>query len=204
MIKDNFFGRKKYLDILAKRIGGLKHGYRQNLAIIGNELIGKTSILFRFLNKFHDNRILILYLDIRPQSLGAFAKRFSGVLLYNFLINSGLPLHEDLNFLIGKSEKFIPKTTEKIKYILSLLEKNKKPKANVFTELLSLCEIFNNETGKSCIVIFDEFQNLESLGIKNLYREWSKLLITQKNTMYIIVSSMQFKARAILSKNLSL
>jgi hypothetical protein len=202
MIKDNFFGRKAYLDTLEKRIGDLNDGYRQNIAILGDELIGKTSIIFKFLNMFYDNRIIIIYLEIRPESLASFAKRFIGVLLYNFLNNSGIPLKEDLDFLIKKSTKFIPKTAEKIRFILSSLERRKKN--NVFIELMSLCEMINQETNKSCVVIFDEFHNLESLGIKNLYAEWSKLLILQKNTMYIITSSMKFKAKIILSKNLSL
>ncbi|MBM3252460.1 MAG: hypothetical protein FJZ11_06780, partial [Candidatus Omnitrophica bacterium] len=202
MIKDNFFDRQVYLNILEKRISDFKDGYRQNMAIIGNELVGKTSIIFKFLNKFYDNRIIIIYLEIRPESLLLFAKRFIGVLLYNFLINSAIPLKEDLDFLIAKSEKYIPKTVEKIKSILVSLDKRKKN--NIFTELLSLCEIINQETNKSCVVIFDEFHNLENIGIKNLYPEWSKLLILQKNTMYIIISSLKYKTKAILAKNLSL
>lgn len=202
MIKDKFFDRKFYLDILEKRIGGLKDGYRQNIAIIGDELVGKTSILFKFLNKFYDNRIIMIYLEVRSETLDSFARRFIGVLLYNFLMNSGIPLREDLDFLIKKSEKYIPRTTERINQILSAMSRRKKN--NIFTELLSLCEMFNQETGKFCVVILDEFHNLENLGIKKLYHDWSKLLITQKNTMYIILSSMKFKTRAILSKNLSL
>lgn len=202
MIKDKFFDRKIYLDILEKRTSGLLEGYRQNIAIIGDELVGKTSIIFKFLNKFYDNRIIILYLEIRPESLTSFVRRFMGVFLYNFLANSNIALKEDLDFLINKSKKYIPKTVEKIELILNAV--NKRKKNNIFTELLSLCETINQETTKSCVVILDEFHNLENLGIKNLYREWSKLLITQKNTMYIIISSLKFKTKMILSKNLSL
>lgn len=201
-MKSNFFGRKPYLDILEKRILDLKNGYRQNIAIIGDELIGKTSIIFNFLDRFCDNRIIFLYLEIRPESLNSFARRFSSVLLYNFLSNSGIPLKEDLSFLIEKASRYIPKTAERIKFILSALSKRKKN--NIFTELLSLCDLINRETGKSCVVILDEFHNLENIDIKNIYAEWSKLLILQKNTMYIIISSSKFKAKAILSKNLSL
>ena len=202
MIKDKFFERKFYLDILEKRVSGLLEGYRQNIAIIGDELVGKTSILFRFLDKFCDNRIIMFYLEIRPESLNSFSRRFIAVLLYNFLVNSGIPLKEDLDFLIDKSEKYIPKTIESIKAILNATSRRKK--TNIFTELMSLCESINQETGKSVVVIMDEFHNLENLGIKNLYQEWSKLLVSQKNTMYIIVSSRKFKAKSILSKNLSL
>lgn len=201
-MEDKFFGRKDYLNILEKRIRDLKDGYRQNIAIIGDELVGKTSIIFNFLNKFCDNRIIILYLEIRPETLVCFVRRFIGILLYNFLINSNLPLKEDLDFLIKKSLPYLPRTVEKINFILFAVEKRRKN--HIFTELLSLCDLIYEETGKNCVVILDEFHHLEHTGIKDLYREWSKLLILQKTTMYVIISSMKFKTRFILSKNLSL
>src|SRR3989338_5013925 len=126
MTKDNFFDRKFYLDILDKRITDLKDGYRQNIAVIGDELVGKTSIIFKFLNNFYDNRIIIIYLEIRPGSLPSFARRFIAILLYNFLANSGMYLEENLDFLVNKSQKYIPKTVEKIKGILTALERRKK------------------------------------------------------------------------------
>lgn len=202
MIKDGFFDRKPYLEIIEKRIYALKDGYRQNMAIIGDELVGKTSIIYKLLNNFYDNRIITIYLEIRPEPLASFAKRFIGVLLYEFLIKSSIPLEENLEFLIAKSEKYMPKTVEKIRHILAALDRRKRN--DIFTELLSLPEIINRETNKFCAVIFDEFHNLENMGIKNLYSAWSKLLILQKNTMYILTSSMKFKAKAIFSKELSL
>jgi len=202
MTKDKFFDRDEYLKILNKRILGLKESYRQNIAIIGDESVGKTSIIFKFLNRFQDNFIIPVYLEVRPETQGVFVKRFIGVLLYNFLVNSGICLQEELDFLIRKSERYIPRTIEKIRVILGSLSKRKTD--GLFSELLSLPESLHSETGKFCVVIFDEFLNLENLGFKQLYREWSKLLILQKNTMYIIVSSMKFKAKGVLSKNLSL
>lgn len=200
--KDIFIERKTYSDIIVKRIRDLKDGYRQNIAVIGDELAGKTSLIFDLLNKFYDNRYIIIYLESRPESLNSFAKRFIGVLLYNFLSNSAEPLKENLDFLLKKSQKYIPKTTQKINSILHSLEKRKKN--NIFSELLELCEMIHLETGKFCVVIFDEFHNLENIGIKDIYAEWAKLLLLQKNTMYIIISSLKFKTKAILSKELSL
>jgi GTPase SAR1 family protein len=202
MHKDNFFDRENYLDILEKRIRGLKEGYRQNIAIIGDELVGKTSLIFKFLDKFFDNNIIILYLEVRPESVETFTKRFIGTLLYNFLSNSAIPLKEEINFLFRKSQRYIPETTKKAQLILNALEKKKR--TNILTELFSLCEMINQETDKRCVVLLDEFHNLENMGIKNMYREWSKLLITQKNTMYVITSSLKFKTKETLSKNLSL
>lgn len=201
-MENKFVGRKQYLAILEKRISDLKHGYRQNVAIIGDELVGKTSIIHKFLDNFCDNQTIVLYIETKPETLPSFAKRFIGILLYNFLANSGIKLEENIGFLINQSAKYIPKTVEKIKVILKAVENKKKN--NIFTELLCLCDILNQETGKFSVVIFDEFQNLETIGGKNLYLEWSKLLITQKKTMYIIISSMKFKTKKILSTDLSL
>src|SRR3989338_326196 len=119
MIEARFFDRKLYLDILEKRIGALKDGYRQNIAVVGDESVGKTSIIFKFLNKFYDTRTIIVYLEIRPESQDCFVKRFIGVLLYNFLSASGIPLREDIDFLIKNAAKFAPKTAEKAGTILN-------------------------------------------------------------------------------------
>lgn len=202
MTKDKSFDRQYYLNILEKRIRGLRDGYHQNIALIGDESVGKTSIILRFLNYFNDNRIIPIYLNIRPLSLEYFTKKFIGILLFNFLRNSNIILKEDLNFLINKSEKYIPKTIEKVKSILSTI--GKKQKVSIFSDLLSLCEMIYQETQKNYVVIFDEFHNLESMGIKNLYREWARALVLQKNTMYIIISSAKFKAKKVLSESLSL
>jgi hypothetical protein len=144
----------------------------------------------------------MLYLEVRPEPIAGFARRFIGVLLYNFLSGSGLPLKEDLDYLISKSQRYIPETIERINSIL--LSVSKRKKNNIFTELLGLCETINQETGKHCVVVMDEFQNIESLGITGIYREWSRLLISQKKTMHVIISSMKYKTRTILSKDLSL
>ncbi|MFY9402750.1 MAG: hypothetical protein WAQ07_05030 [Candidatus Omnitrophota bacterium] len=202
MSKNNFFGRQAQLELLNKRVSGLKDNYRQNIAIIGDELVGKTSLIFKFIEDFHDNQILTLFIDTRIESVEIFSKRFIGVLLYNFLSNSGLILKEDLDFLIDRSLSYIPKTTEKIKSILNNLSKRKT--SGIFPELISLCESLYQETGKSSVIIFDEFHNLELLGFKNFYKDWSKILVSNKNIMFIIISSLKFKASEILSKGLSL
>jgi hypothetical protein len=202
MIKGKFFGRTYYLEILEKRVKGLLEGYRQNIAMIGDETVGKTSIIYEFLSRFLNNHIIAIYLEIRPESKASFTRRFIGILLYNFLLNSNIPLEEDLDYLVNKAARFIPKTAENIRLILSAVDKRKEN--DNFSELIALCDSIHKETGKYCVAIMDEFTNLEGLGFKNLYRDWSKLLITQKNTMFIIVSSKKFKTKAILAKNLSL
>jgi len=126
MIKEKFFDRRNYLEILQKRVSSLKEGYRQNIAIVGEENVGKTSIIYKFLDNFYDPKIITVFLEVRPESVQEFSKRFIGALLYNFLLNSGLDLKEDLDFLLNKSDSYIPHTTLRIRTILHDLSKRKK------------------------------------------------------------------------------
>ncbi|MGD9015706.1 MAG: hypothetical protein PVI33_06765, partial [Candidatus Omnitrophota bacterium] len=66
------------------------------------------------------------------------------------------------------------------------------------------CDILHAETGKFCVVIFDEFHHLSTLGIKQIYKQFSKMLMIQKNVLYIILSSAKFKAKSVLSWHLAL
>jgi hypothetical protein len=199
---DSCFGRTQYLDILVKRVTGLKDGYRQNVALIGDEFVGKTTIMRSFLDSFFDSRFLTVYLEARQETFESFCRRFIGALLYNFLLPSSSNLREDPEFLIEKASSYVPATAEKIRSLLAAVRKHKRD--NAFAELLSLPEQLHAESGKFCVIILDEFHNLERLGMKKLYKDWSQLLMVQKNTMYVIASSAMFRARAILSKELSL
>lgn len=201
-MKETCFPRQEYLQILQKRVAGLKEGYRQNVAFIGDELVGKTTIVCSYLQQLCDNRIIPLYLEARPEPLAQFCRRFCGVLLYNFLSQSGSVPREDLSLLMEKCSVFIPRTVEKIRQVLS--DADKKKKEGVFAGLLCLCDIIHQETGKCCLVIFDEFQYLEQIGFKQLYREWAQSIMVQKSTMYVLVSSLRSRAQEILAKDLSL
>lgn len=207
MNKSDFFGRNTCLEILEKRVKDIKEGYRQNIAIIGDKDIGKTSIILHFLNNFNDPLILPLYLELRPEFTHAqFVRKFIGVLLYNFLENSDIARNEDLDYLIFKASSFIPKTTQAIKEILNSLKRKGRARGreNIFVQLLTLCDILNSETQKRCVIIFDEFQHLGTIGINQIYKQFSKMLMLQKNVLYIILSSAKFRAKKILSSHLAL
>ena len=207
MNKTDFWGRESCLEVLKKRVKALKEGYRQNIAIIGDKDIGKTSIILNFLNSFSDPLILPLYLELRPEfTREQFVRKFIGVLLYNFLENSDIARNENLDYLISKANSFIPKTIEEIKVILNSLKRKGRVRGreNIFVQLLTLCDILNAETQKRCVIIFDEFHHLGSVGINRIYKQFSKMLMIQKNVLYIILSSARFRAKKILSSHLAL
>ena len=45
VVGDRFFGREEVLDLFNKRVAALKDGYRQNIALTGQSLSGKSSII---------------------------------------------------------------------------------------------------------------------------------------------------------------
>src|SRR3989338_11400666 len=86
VVGDHFFGRREIIDLLIKRAGALKSGYRQNVAIIGHQQLGKTSILRHFLHLHQDPDILAIYVAIKLQALDYFIDQFVRSLLYQYLI----------------------------------------------------------------------------------------------------------------------
>jgi len=196
------FDRKEILEILDKRIKGLKEGFRQNIAIIGDELLGKTSLIRSFLSNFKDESILPIYLEVKPESFLNFTKRFLGVVLYNLLKSSNLELKDDLENLLEESNKLFPKTSLKVKEILEILDK--KRNLEIFLSLLSLPKIIKEETNKFSLIIFDEFSYLEEFDIKRIFSEWAKIIMLEKDTMYVLISSEKFRAKNILSSEFSL
>src|SRR5438270_11853435 len=104
----NFFGRRQCLDVLNKRVRGLKDGYRQNLALLGSRHVGKTALIKRFISDFDDKDVIILYLDLESRDFNYFVQQFSKGLLYHFLKNQSLPLQEDIKLLCESCRLSIP------------------------------------------------------------------------------------------------
>ncbi len=202
VIREDFFDRRSILDILAKRVDGLKGGYRQNIAILGRELLGKTSLIQQFLSTYKDKEILPIYIDLRTESFPQFAYRFMGGLLYNFLKLQNMPKVEDFNILVTNCVELLPRTVEDIRRVEGYLEKGQFDQA--YQHLLDLTAVIKEESGKRSIVILDEFHKLCDFKIANSFANLGKKILVQKDTMYIIASSEISLAKEIMNERLSL
>jgi len=202
VVGERFFGRGNVLATLEKRIFALKGGYRQNIAITGHRLTGKSSILNHFLYSFKDDEILPIYLEVLPEPFRQFATKFIGTLLYSYLKSNDREARDDLEYLIKESEKEIPETVSRIKDILKDIQLDKIE--NAYSELLDLTSSFKKEAGKSCVVILDEFHNLSKIGIRDPFKGFGKKIMTQKDTLYIVASSEVTSIKKILSEKLAL
>jgi len=201
-LENNFFGKSPILNLLKRRVLDLKEGYRQNVALLGNRFIGKSLLLRKFIGELDDEGMIVIYLDLDNKDFNYFFSRFVGSLLYNFSKAQKLPLFDDIQLLLENARPFIPQTVEEIKRIQSQLFDGHYEKS--YRDLISLPEIFSSETGKFCVVILDEFQNLEELGIADVFQELGKKIMTQKRSIYILSSSAAGFAKKILSEKLSL
>ncbi|MDP3791946.1 MAG: ATP-binding protein [Candidatus Omnitrophota bacterium] len=202
VVGEKFFGRDEVLDLLNKRVSALKDGYRQNVALTGQSLAGKTSILHHFLYSIKEEEFITIYVEVVKEPFRAFTNRFIATLLYNALTKTGEDAGFELDNLLGKAQESLPKTYAAIKNINSLVEKSDHEAA--YFNLLGLTSTLKEEIKKSCVVILDEFDNLEYIGIKNPFLNFGKVIMIQKDTMYIVSSSRNQVFKKILSEKLSL
>ncbi len=198
----NFYGRRSVLDVLKKRVLGLKDGYRQNVALVGDRYIGKTALLHRLMSQMEDQELFFVYLDIENRDFDYFAIQFTKNLLYNFLKRENLPLQEDLKLLCAETKDRLPRTVFLVQAIEDLTARGKILEA--YHMILSLPEVFTQETGKFVVLVFDEFGHLENFNIPEVFAELGKRIMTQKNCLYIVASSFPQQAQTILSEKLSL
>jgi predicted transcriptional regulator len=202
IVGEQFFGRDEALSLLKKRVNALTEGYRQNVALTGQNLAGKSSILHHFLYNFHDNRILPIYVEITDEPFIYFAQRFTGSLLYNLLRSKGEEPKEDFEMLVEEAKPFIPSTVKSIREIQDLARK--RDFDNAYSLLFDLTSIVKEETGRSCVIILDEFHNLASLNVRHPFKNFGKKIMVQKDTMYIVTSSQVTTVKKILNEKLAL
>ena len=203
VVGDDFFGRQEIIDLLLKRAHALKSGYRQNVAIIGHQQLGKTSILRHFLHSYRDPELLSVYVEIKLQALDYFVEQFARSLLYQIIsAQETLNATESLENLLKKAESQTPRTVARIREIAQLLKQRHADEA--YSKLFELTSIVKAETGKKCIVILDEFHRLGEFGIKNAFSDFGKRIMLQKDTLYLLSSSSFSASRRILAEKLSL
>jgi len=197
------FIRPNELALLARRVDSFSNQYRQNIAIVGHEGLGKTKLLFNLLSRHKNDKFIPVYISIRQKSFELLAKKFMGVLLYQFLVSENETIEDDLIFLITKAKPKIPKTVRLINAINKLI-RDSASHDEILSSLLDLTQLLYDESNKPVLLILDEFHNLEGFDLKNPYQELSNKIMVQKNTMYIVISSAIQHAKTILSKKLSL
>ena len=76
-----FFGREQVLATLHKRVTAMKGGYRQNVALTGPMLAGKSSILRHFLKSVKDSDVIPIYIELAGEDYNVFCMRYMATLM---------------------------------------------------------------------------------------------------------------------------
>ena len=202
VLGEKFFGRADVLELLNRRASALKEGYRQNVALTGQSLVGKSSIILHFLHTIREEAFIPIYVEVIKEPFRAFANKFIATMLYNALSKMGQDAGIEMGSLLAKAQEALPKTHLAIKQVNSNLERGAFEDA--YANLLGLTSVLKDELGAPCIVILDEFDNLEHLGVKNPFLNFGKVIMVQKDTMYIVSSSRNSSIQKIISEKLSL
>ncbi len=200
--QEQFYGRKKKLELLKRRVLDLKEGYRQNMAFLGDRYTGKTMIIKKFLSDLDDAQIVPVYIDLENADLSYFFYKLAGSLLYRFAQNQNINVADEMSLLIGATESRLPQTVKAVRKIQTLLTQNRSREA--YLEIITLPQIFTQEASVYCVLFFDEFQHLEDFDIDDEFQELGKQIMTQRRCLYVVTSSSMWSAQKILSEKLSL
>ena len=200
----DFFGREEVLETLRKRVEAFLSGYRQNVALIGHEKLGKTSILHQFLHAFGHKDVIPVYVELKPrQALDYFADQFVRALLFEYLKRKqSIESIESYDPLLPLAKRFIPDTVREISCLQEDLRR--KNTESAYSRLLELTSHLHRESGNKCVVILDEFHRIGDFGLRNAFVTFGKRIMLQKDTLYIISSSSLTVSRQILAEKLSL
>ncbi|MBU2541188.1 MAG: ATP-binding protein [Candidatus Omnitrophica bacterium] len=200
--KEIILKRINILEPIYKRLNSLVDGYRQNIALIGETGVGKSTILKYLLTSFMRPQLTFAYVNLNCSDFEQFSYKLLGSMLYNYLQEKGLIIKDDFDYLSKASEKILPNTSSQIEEIKQLIERHKYNEA--FAKTFDCTDIFTKETGHRLVFIIDEFHLLEEMDIKNVFALFSKRIMLQQSVAFIVASSHVGKARKILSEKLSL
>lgn len=168
----------KFIEItdFHKRIISFSQGYRQNIALLGDDNEQNNSFFDYCLLELKVEGLVIVRATTDYNDQNGFFKCLVISLLSNFLHKE-----DTLDNLISSASFTLPETTTIIKNIL----KNSEVK---FYSCLEVINKFIKETGRKCLFIIEEFLELGRL-FPDFYRDFSKFVILQKECMLVISSS---------------
>ena len=198
-----FFERTKIVEVLAKRLEAFQKGYRQNVAVIGNPLSGKTSLLRHFLKTLEGSDLLVFPFSCQESdSFELFSQRWMTELLLGYHRAFQMALPDHLGPMIQSIKGVIPRTLEKMKTVKRWMMKRRYDQA--FQELIGLTGVLHEECGRKILVVLDDFDRLGELGLHDPFSDFGKEMMVQKDTMFLIASSRRNRTLSIVREKLSL
>ncbi len=199
-----FFGRSEECALFRKRLEAFGSGYRQNIGVVGAPWIGKTSLLRVFGEEARKQPdLLVVTFSCKEfESIQHFADRWIGEVLvssYRYLVQQIPPsFHE----LIGLLKAKLPRTIRRIKETKKLILKHRYDQA--YRHLLGLTGVVQEEIGRKVVFLIDEFHRLGGIGLNDPFGQLGQEIMVQKETMFVVASSLARKSMEIFRSKLSM
>jgi AAA+ ATPase superfamily predicted ATPase len=201
-VDKSFIDRVDVSSTMMKRVEAFNRGYRQNIGILGEAYMGKSTLLHQFVLSFPHQHMIPIYIEVAPEPFDYFAKKFMGTVLHSYIRTSGLLIPDSFDGLVKRTRKYLPQTLKQMRAIRQCVQS--KDIAKAFCLLLTLTDTLAKDTGRKIILIIDEFDSMEQFGIKDMFTTLSHEIMVQTDTMYVVSSSHAEHAENIFREKLSL
>ncbi|UCG35609.1 MAG: hypothetical protein JSW17_02090 [Candidatus Omnitrophota bacterium] len=188
---ENDFLKQGVLGIVEKRISSFTEGYRQNIALIGNDPEEISSLLETHLQSQPSQDLIFIHTTCAYTDAKSFFKSIVFSILRGYMAKN-----DSLDALINHASFTLNNTTA---FIKELLKKN----TFSFLDVLETINKFINESQKKCVLIIEEFPALEDVFAR-CFKDFSKFIILQRDCMVILASSAPRQAQKILAAELNL
>ncbi|MEK6733103.1 MAG: ATP-binding protein [Candidatus Omnitrophota bacterium] len=197
--------REEILNTLIRRVNSFTDGYRQNIAIFGEPCIGKTRLVKDLFasESLKKDGIIPIYLEIKIEPFEFCAKRFIKSVLSQLVKSDPLLTSpQDTVLLIEDLTRDYPKTAQVCIRVMQDMERSRPDEA--FSFMLDIPSMLCEETKKRCVLILDEFHNLDNFTLKNPFGIIAKKIMIQKDTMYMLISSRTTFSLRLVNEKLAL
>ena len=179
------------LNVLHKRVEAFSQGYRQNVALLGDDADEITYLLENYFYSVPSDGIVRIRTTTSCLGKNEFFRAIASSILTEYSC-----IGSSLDALLNVASPAIPATADFIK--ACLLKNN-----ITFLDCLEAINKLINETGKKCILIIDEFTNLPEI-FNDFNSDFSKFIILQNGCMILLTASHVKSAEKILSGELNL
>jgi len=177
---------------MEKRIKAFAQGYRQNIALLGDDPQEISYLLENYIALNKPGDIIYLHASTAYSEKKDFFKTVAFSLLSDYLNQN-----DTLDNLINNASLTLQSTTGFIKDCL-------KKENYSFLSAIEVINKFINESSRRCVLIIEEFLGLSSLFKKDFYQDFSKFIILQRNCMIILTTSYPKEAQRVLAGELNL
>jgi AAA+ ATPase superfamily predicted ATPase len=204
VVGKDFFAREDIISDLVKSADAITKEYRQNIAIVGSGLIGKSSLLLHFLNILNNSeKILPVYIDLKGITFREFGLNFIRNIFYHAIKKHTAFEHSpDISCILKNAQRIYPKSCELANRVISLITEGSPDDA--FSEIWDIPALLSNESGRCTVLVIDEFTQLSSFPVKRVYQTLGQKIMIQQKTMFVLSSSATVTAKKILSEKLSM